>query len=438
MLRHLAGGSAESCTDARPRLCDSRFRHGFDAVLPTDPEPVNRQPARPHKSHPRAKLAAVAGALLAMAATLHGPLAQTPPATADHPLARAFDLEKNKDFAGAEALYRQALVASPDDPEILKRLGLVCQQQGKHQESIATFGRILKRAPLYPGVNGLLAVSYYALNRFNEAAEASRKELTGNPRDRQARYYLALALTASGHLFAAIQQLEALLTDDPEDAAVMYQLAVDYKAAAQQAGLRLGTKFPDSPFTHALNAEVYADGSRLDEAILEFKEVLRKSPDFPGIHFALGQVYWRKKEYDTALEQLNLALQEDPNQPLANYYLADILVTRSAFQQAVPHLQAAISAVPTLARAHFLLGKCHAGTGELQHAREALSKALELDPKYLEAHYQLHQIYARLGDKEKSQKHLQTFQELTKEGQEKDTELLRESYRKQEASKANN
>jgi len=275
------------------------------------------------------------------------------------------------------------------------------------------------------------------LNKFDAAAGATQKELTANPKDRQARYYLALAFTASGRLFEAIQQLEGLLADDPQNEAVMYQLAVDYKAATQQAGERLGRQYPDSPFTHALNAEVYADGGRFDEAILEFNEVLRKSPDFPDIHFALGQVHWRKKDYDNAFEQLNLALQEDPNQALANYYLADILVTRSAFQQAVPHLKTAISALPTLARAYFLLGKCHSGTGDLRRAIEAFSKALELDPKYLEAHYQLYQIYARLGEKEKSQKYLQSFDELTKEMQDKDKRRLQESYQKQEESKLN-
>ena len=50
-----------------------------------------------------------------------------------------------------------------DDPEILKRLGQVCQQQGKYDESIEVFQKILKRAPVYPGVNSLLAISYYAL-----------------------------------------------------------------------------------------------------------------------------------------------------------------------------------------------------------------------------------------------------------------------------------
>ena len=278
-------------------------------------------------------------------------------------LSRALELEKSKDYAGAERVYREALLTRSDDPEILKRLGQVCQQQGKYNESIEVFQKILKRAPVYPGVNSLLAISYYALNKFDKTIEASQRELTANPKDKQARYHLSLALSASGRLFEAIQQLEALQAEDPQNLAVVYQLVVDYKAAAQQAGQKLAKMAPDSEFTHAIRAEALADSERLDEAIMEFKEVLRKSPDFPGIHLALGQVYWRSKDLEKSQQELKLALLEDPNQPLANYYLADILVTEKQYLQAIPHLENSVSAYPELTRAYWLLGKCYASTG---------------------------------------------------------------------------
>ncbi len=273
-------------------------------------------------------------------------------------LSHAIELENSKDYAGAERVYREALLASADDPEILKRLGLVCQQQGKYDESIEIFQRILRRAPVYPGVNSLLAISYYSLNKFGETIEASRKELTGNPKDKQARYYLALALSASGQLFEAIQQLEGLQAEDPQNLAVVYQLVVDYKAAAQQTGQRLVKMAPDSEFAHAMRAEALADGERFDQAIVEFKEALRKNPDFPGIHLAMA--------------------------------------------------------------------------GDDQRALQVFKKALERDPSYKEVHFQLQELYARLGNKEKSLEHLQVFERLTREDQNRDRGLLQKSVTKQQ------
>ena len=381
-------------------------------------------------------LPAVIGGIFLLGVPASSPGARPTPQDTRILLSQAAELEKAQDHAGAEKIYRQALLISPDDPETLKALGVVCQEQGKFDESIEVFQRILKRAPLYPGVNSLMGASYYSLNQFDKTIEVTEKELTGNPRDAQARYYLALALTATDRLFEAIQQLESLAADDPQNLPVLYQLVVDYKAATQKAGQRLAKMAPDSEFTHAMKAETLSDNGRLDDAILEFKEVLRISPEFPGVHFALGQLYWRKKDTEHAMEQLKLALHEDPNQPLAHYYVGDMLVDQQDYQEAIPHLKFALSVYPELTRAHFLMGKSYAGTGQAKLALEEYNQALKQDPNYKEVHFQLYELYARLGEKEKSQEQLRISERLTREGQDKDKNLLQQSLQEQKESGA--
>jgi tetratricopeptide (TPR) repeat protein len=239
-----------------------------------------------------------------------------------------------------------------------------------------------------------------------------------------------LAFSASGRLFEAIQHLEIVQKDDPDNLAVMYQLVVDYKAAAQQASQRLAKKAPDSEFTHAMRAEVLADGDRFDDAIGEFKEVMRKNPEFPGIHLALGQLYWRRKDLEKSRQELELALEEDPNQPLANYYLGDIFVTNKEYPKAIQPLEIALSIYPDLTRAYWLLGKSYASSGNQQRAIQVLKKALDQDPNYKEVHFQLHELYARLGNKTESQQHLQIFERLTREDQNRDRETLQQSEQK--------
>ena len=46
----------------------------------------------------------------------------------------------------------------------------------------------------------------------------------------------------------------------------------------------------------------------------------------------------------------------------------------------------------------------------------------------------LHEVYARLGKKEESQQHLQIFERLNREDQNKDRQLLQESLKKQKDS----
>ncbi len=81
-----------------------------------------------------------------------------------------------------------------------------------------------------------------------------------------------------------------------------------------------------------------------------------------------------------------------------------------------------------------LLGKCYVGTGDSQRAIQFFNKALEQDPNLKEVHFQLAEVYARLGNKEESQKHVQIFERLTSEGQQKARERLQEAVQKQKDS----
>jgi tetratricopeptide (TPR) repeat protein len=364
--------------------------------------------------------------------------ASRPNAQTTELVSQAGQLTKANDYPGAEKLYRQALAVTPDDPEILKRLGLLYQKQLKFEQAIEVFREIVKRAPLYPEVNLLLGISYYGLNQFEEAEKALRKELVADPRNRHAQYYLALALSASGHNVDAIQQLESLRAQNAQDPEVLYQLALYYKSVTERMEQELAKAGPDSPWIHAFRGQIMAENQRFDEALLEYKEVLRKNPQFPGIHFALGEVYWQRKDAAHAQEELRLALLDDPNQPLAHYYIGAMLTENKQYAEAIPHLEVAISTYPKLTQAYFLLGKCYAGTDQPQRALELYSKALEIDPNYKEVHFQLHDLYARLGDKQQSEAHFKRFEQLTKQDQDKDKRLLQESYERQAQAKSQN
>src|SRR5690242_9215007 len=65
----------------------------------------------------------------------------------------ARELEKSEDYAGAESVYQEAAKHYPNQPEVLKRLGIVYQTELKLQESIDVFQQVLHGAPQYPEVN---------------------------------------------------------------------------------------------------------------------------------------------------------------------------------------------------------------------------------------------------------------------------------------------
>src|ERR1051326_6533852 len=138
------------------------------------------------------RLAGLVIILLCCGSRLSGQTAPAAP-TLDDYFSRARDAEKRGDYADAERIYQQAAKNFPNQPEILKRLGIVYQTELKFPASIDAFERVLQGAPQYPEVNFYLGLSDFGLNQFDKAVDAFNKELDANPKYRRARYHEALA-----------------------------------------------------------------------------------------------------------------------------------------------------------------------------------------------------------------------------------------------------
>src|SRR2546428_13492239 len=118
-------------------------------------------------------------------------LSQTLAPTLEGLLARAGQLEKSQDYAGAEKVYQQALMAFPNQPETLKRLGILYQTELNFPQSIESFEKALEKSPQYPEVSFYVGLSYFGLNRYEKALESFDKQLKIDPKYRRAHYYAA-------------------------------------------------------------------------------------------------------------------------------------------------------------------------------------------------------------------------------------------------------
>lgn len=339
----------------------------------------------------------------------------------------ARELEKREDYAGAERVYQEAARNYPNQPEILKRLGIVYQTELKFRESLDAFQKVLHQAPQYPDVNFYEGLSYFGLNQYEKAVDAFNRELHANPRHHRARYYLAQAYRSLNRNADALRQYEILLQDNPNDAEVLYQLIRFYKNGAIQTIDRLGNLDPESIYMHVLKAEGYADERKYPEAIANYRAALKQDSNFPGLHFALGETLWKNVDYPGAKKELRLALQEDPNHPLANYYLGDILLKSQRAKEAIPLLKIAVTSNPPIAAAYYELGKCYVTEGMLEDALKVLLKAVELDPNDKSTHYQLAQVYVRLKQPDKEQYHMEIFRKLYAREREKKAKQERKS-----------
>lgn len=116
------------------------------------------------------------------------------------------------DYVQAEAEFRALLTANPNSPEILDDLGIVYQLEGKSEDAVRTFERVLKLKRL-PDAAALLAADYCRNHDFKRAI----------PLMNEAKAHLddPNIMTTIGPCF-----LEA---DQPADAVFVYEKLVNIK-----------------------------------------------------------------------------------------------------------------------------------------------------------------------------------------------------------------
>ena len=361
----------------------------------------------------RFSLAATSRTLAFITLTASLALAQAAPRSLDRFLSEAAGLEKSQDYTGAEEVYRQTLIAFPDNPEVLKRLGILYQTELKFANSIECFQRALSLSPQASEANFYLGVSYVGTNQFQAASESFRRELlTPHPHPR-CRYYLAIALQSLGRMDDALLQLQESLTANPKDADALYQLARLHMNGSLQAIQKLTDLDPDSFQLHALMGEVYANNVRYEDSLKEYGAALAKRPDAPGLHYALGVAYRNLKRIDEAEREFLRARREDPNDPRVNLYLGEFAVGRRDYAGAVDYLRVASAAQPGLARPHFLLGRCYQALKDFDKAKSELVAAATADPMDPQPHFLLSQVYRQYGDAGSSAKELREFEKLS-------------------------
>jgi tetratricopeptide (TPR) repeat protein len=117
------------------------------------------------------------------------------------------------DVAGAQKEATAAATAAPDAPQPHYILGLIARQQGRIEEAVAAFQRVLKTDPRDVGANVNLGQLYAQQRKYAEAIAAFRLALAAEPYNGTALYNLGTALLRAGQREEgqrAVQQFQTL------------------------------------------------------------------------------------------------------------------------------------------------------------------------------------------------------------------------------------
>jgi tetratricopeptide (TPR) repeat protein len=342
---------------------------------------------------------------------------------------RAGNLDQAGD--GFAAIVKQA----PTFAEAFLNLGLVREEQGRHQEAIADFEKALQLKPRLRGASLFLGISEYRSSQLDASVAALQKETTISPKDANVWMWLGIVALEKGDGDKAVQALDQAANLAPDNVDILYHRGRAHLFVSNDSYARMFKADPKSWRVRELLAEANAGAERHMDAIAEYEVAIKLAPNEPRLHEELGTEYRLAGKMQEAEQAYLKELEIDPQNITAQYKLGVIAIEKGDPARGKSLIEGALRVKPdlrhsdyNLGRAEMLLGDDAAAARDLERATTAAGS----DPEVIEqAWYQLGIVYRRLHRMEEAQKAMATFQKL-KNAEEENSQKAMKRYEAQQ------
>jgi tetratricopeptide (TPR) repeat protein len=253
------------------------------------------------------------------------PGSQSPTPTAT-PVPEALEFEADAlvetgSFFPAIELYKQAIIASPADPNLHVKLAHAQNLAGEYEAAETSAQNALLLNSENPKALAELGWTLTFLGDSLGAEEALQQALELNPDNIEANaYYAELLADAGDYEGAAVYSRKAVELDSTSLVAlrargyVLYYTGNYEEAAAEfQTAIEQNDRVAD---LHIFLGLCYWTLGRLDEAIDAFLEADRLDPDNPYPDTYISRIYLNTGEYARSAQYASSAVDKDPENPL--------------------------------------------------------------------------------------------------------------------------
>ena len=287
-------------------------------------------------------------------------------------LQKVIQLYQTGNMAGTEQICREMLDAFPDSYMLLNVLGAAVQAQGRIEEAIAAFDRMLRLNPDFAEGYYNRGVAFSELGQTQEAVQDYSRTVELNPDFYNAHLNLGLVLESLGHCDQAVQSFNQAIALEPDNA-----LAYNNRAFS------------------LMNA------AKLDAALKDCEKATAIDPNLPEIHNIRGLIYDKLGKNQRAVNSFKQALKLKPGSVQFKVNLAKSLNELEKYEQALTHCKQAIKSNPNIPDAYYNRGIALQGLIRLEEAVESYDLAIELSPKASDAFCNRGICFHRLGNVEK-------------------------------------
>jgi tetratricopeptide (TPR) repeat protein len=190
-------------------------------------------------------------------------------------------------------LYRELVRVYPNDAAILVNLSIAEFKARRYQDAAAHAASAVSLQPESLAANLFLGSSYVELGEYSRAIAPLEKVIATQPQDRNARLMLAEALLNLEHYADAESQFQEARVLAPDNPKVWYGLGRTFDALTENVFHQMENADPDSPYWHALLADLYFKQRRYGSAFTHYRLAIEQRAGLRGLHSALATVYRR-------------------------------------------------------------------------------------------------------------------------------------------------
>lgn len=318
-------------------------------------------------------------------------------------LSYGWQRHQSGDLRGAEAAYRQILLADPDHADALRLLGVLCHQRGQSDESLSYLRRVIELHPELGTAHNNLGVVLAARRELAAAAGCFERALQCNPQSTEAACNLANVLRELGRLDDSLAVLHAARAWAPDAAELHAKIGLteaargqpDAAVAAYEQALRLEPRHLESLTNLGI---ALTSAGRLDEAVTKLKRAVTLAAGHAPAHLALGLALLQQRQLRDAANALHRAVQLDRKLTAAFLQLGIVHFELGEMPQAAAALQHALELKPDSPITLNNLGCALRALRQFDRAAERLEHAVRLQPDYAEAWKNLGLVRADQGD----------------------------------------
>ena len=285
-------------------------------------------------------------------------------------------------YASALSHYQEAEQWDPSTAGLAKNLGMCAFKAANYSEAVRGLSQALAAVPDSSATRAMLGMSYFALDKYADAAKTFAPLGERGMQDPAVGYAWAASLARTA----------------------------DLKQASEVLGRFEQGDLPGD--TLLLVGQLWTEIGDYDRALATLRRAMQSDPSLPKAHYYAGLANLRAERWPEAAEEFKAELALVANDPDAKYNLGFVYLQQSRTDDALLLFQEVIAARPDYANAHYELGKVLLDRGNVEGAILELETAARLSPQTDYVHYQLQAAYRKDARTADADRELEVYKEL--------------------------